>query len=225
MQPFLSAQTLMPPPRWTTTRLISRWSFLSFSATILTVALTLSAWTRLVLGISGRPEYRATGSSSSTHGGSTMKAGILRSQPMPYARTAPRLEACSPLSAALASSIMRWLTPYVPLTVGAKRPPRPTTAARLLSAMPLSSRNSRIIALRYSYCAHIVSNRDRSSGVCLILSSNAHSGPSKTASLVEVDPGLSASIRSLPAPSVFVFAIVVASVVPPARRATAGPGD
>ncbi len=106
IRPPRIAQTLTPPPRCTTTMLRSASGRPRSPAARRAIAFTLSACTMLFRLISGRPEGLATGSSSSTTGGSTTNDGTPASAAISDASTAPRFDACSPWTPRRTSSSM-----------------------------------------------------------------------------------------------------------------------
>ena len=94
--PVRWAESEVPVPRCATTSRSASSGRPQAAAWRRATALMLSAWHRLLRSTPASPETRATGSSSSTETGSTMKAGQPCSSAIALAMGAPRFEACSP---------------------------------------------------------------------------------------------------------------------------------
>ena len=149
MRPFRRAQTLMPPPRCATTRLTSQWSFPRSSATHARRRLDVER----VHEARPRDLRHARSSArrasiSSTHGGSTMNAGMSWSHAMPNASTAPRFDGVL-ASHGLPRVVYHALVDRVGSTDRwSEEPSAPDHARRAKRARcPRSSRNSRMSVL------------------------------------------------------------------------------
>ena len=85
---------------------------------------------------------------------------------------------------------MASFTSYTPEVSGCSRPPRPTTALRPFKSMPSFFNSFRIVSLRYENWSEILSNLAISSTECLMFFLKTCSLSWKTATFVDVEPGL-----------------------------------
>lgn len=106
--------------------------------------------------MSGEPETRATGGSSSTDTGSTTKAAQPAALAMRCASGAPRFDACWCTGRCKAKSTSPSSTAMTPAGTGDSMPPRPATAASL-TPPGIASRKDWTAAARKGSCAAMLS--------------------------------------------------------------------
>ena len=188
MRPFWCAPKLMPPPKWTTIKLLCSYVFPKSSAIFRATAFWFKAWPTLRRWMPFNPEILANGCSSSTTTGSTIKAGTWYFSANSLAKIAPKFEAWVLKRSVRKSSSICWSTRYVPPGIGLSKPPRPTTAANCV--MLCVSKNSAIICFRNGVWLTTFSKGANSWTLCLSVSSAKQSWLAKSANLVEVEPGL-----------------------------------
>ena len=163
------------------------------AACLRATALLLSAWNMDLRSMPGSPVSLACGCISSTTTGSAMNAGQWHCCAISSAMSAPRLHTCS-CCACLRSCFIRSFTAYTPPCSGLSSPPRPITASKS-GAMPASLRLRMMKSRRYSYWSFTHLNAAVScAGWCPPDIHTAFSS-SKTAVLVDVEPGLITKIR------------------------------
>src|SRR5208282_261202 len=197
MRPPSWAETEMPLPRCATIRRNCVYARPVSLAYRLATALVLRACEREMRSIDASPETRAISGHSSTLTGSTMKASTPARAATARARTAPRFEACSPRRASRKSSSIAWFTRYVPLRTGPSSPPRPATAWKPDRSSPAAASSRSTASRRNSSWSStgLPRNGAISASECRRFRTSTAWEPAKTPNLVEVDPGLIASIR------------------------------